>query len=82
MTTKDDPNHVILFEEFHQDALYKRQLGERGAENSWLYYLTIVIDTLITWTDDSATDMALIFEDSTDCSEIWWASTEDDCKTI
>ncbi|KAK7530280.1 component of IIS longevity pathway SMK-1-domain-containing protein [Phyllosticta citribraziliensis] len=61
--SEDDPQRVLLETRVTKDDGYQKQQGDIDAETC--------ADTLIVWTEQNGTDMALSFQEADGCGAIW-----------
>ncbi|KAK8194717.1 component of IIS longevity pathway SMK-1-domain-containing protein [Phyllosticta capitalensis] len=61
--SEDDPQRVLLETKVTKDDGYQKQQGDIDAETC--------ADTLIVWTEQNGTDMALSFQEADGCGAIW-----------
>lgn len=79
--SEDQPNRVLLETKITKDDGYQKQQGfcptlfppgriTRKANTRWLTCITRS-ETLIVWTEQNGTDMALSFQEAEGCAVIW-----------
>lgn len=73
VASEDDPNRQLLETRISKDDGYQKQQGRRRHHAQVGQWLTLT-DTLIVWTEQNGTDMALSFQEPEGCASIWYAT--------
>ncbi|KAJ5619198.1 hypothetical protein N7510_003182 [Penicillium lagena] len=74
--SEDQPNRVLLETKITKDDGYQKQQGlcpppADSWSNKWLLMTHHATETLIVWTEQNGTDMALSFQEAEGCAVIW-----------
>jgi protein phosphatase-4 regulatory subunit 3 len=68
--SEDDQNRELLLTRISKDDGYQKQQGKRASSIGGSQAKTYA-DTLIVWTEQNGTDMALSFQEPEGCASIW-----------
>lgn len=68
--SEDEPERLLLETRITRDDGYQKQQGLWQTSTGELALM--VVDTLIVWTDQNVTDMALSFQEAEGCAAIWY----------
>lgn len=73
--SEDEPIRTLLETRVTKDDGYQKQQGETGScGTNWrMGHAENCADTLIVWTEQNGTDMALSFQEAEGCGAIWYA---------